>query len=96
VRKAHYLTAFCEPIVYTNWDLQHLETLQASTISLTDAHTAVASDNFGKQAVGQINVGHPIILWEWDSNSAGTVMEAEWRSPELWLINSHGERESDS
>jgi hypothetical protein len=37
VPKAESLTAICEPIVYTMWDLQHLTTVEASTACYGDS-----------------------------------------------------------
>jgi hypothetical protein len=38
-RKAHNLTAICEPIVYKMWEPQHLTTLRVSTARYRDTFT---------------------------------------------------------
>jgi hypothetical protein len=39
VREADNLTAICEPIVWTMWDIQHLTTLQTSTDGYGESFT---------------------------------------------------------
>jgi hypothetical protein len=41
VRRADNLTAVCEPIVYTMYDLQHLRTLQAYTACYRDSFSYI-------------------------------------------------------
>jgi hypothetical protein len=49
-READYLTAICDPIVYTMWDPQHLPTLEVSTACYRDSFTSTLPSSWFQQA----------------------------------------------